>query len=76
MGANIDAVQVAGRFGVSASRAVRYECDEMGTALNFDVMSKLVSCARRAGSAKGMSDVLNCDSPLESIREDYDKRHK
>ena len=76
MGANIDAVQVAGRFGVSRSRAVTYECDGMGTALNFDVMSKLVSCARKAGSAKCMSNVLDCDSPLESIREDYSNRHK
>ena len=65
-----------GRFGVSRSRAVTYECDGVGTALNFDVMSKLVSCARKAGSAKCMSDVLDCDSPLESIREDYSNRHK
>ena len=38
LGANIDAVEVAGRFGVSANRAVRYECDAEGTALNFRVM--------------------------------------
>ena len=28
LGANIDAVEVAGRFGVAANRAVRYECEE------------------------------------------------
>ena len=27
LGANMDAVEVAGRFGISADRAVRYECD-------------------------------------------------
>jgi uncharacterized protein YegL len=42
LGANIDAVKEAGRFGINASRAVRYENDSMGTQLNYkDVASTL-----------------------------------
>ena len=31
LGANIDAIQEAGRFGIDASHAVNYECDSEGT---------------------------------------------
>ena len=51
LGANIDAVEVAGRFGVDKSRAVTYECDSAGTRLNYQIMGKMVSCARAATSA-------------------------
>ncbi len=75
LGANIDAVQVAGQFGVAKNRAVRYECDGVGTKLNFEVMSKLVSCARTSASAKDFEDSLNEDEILEEIRADYEERH-
>ena len=35
LGANIDAIDVAGRFGINADRAVNYECDSAGTRKNF-----------------------------------------
>lgn len=76
LGANIDAVEVAGRFGVAANRAVRYECDSAGTALNFNVMSKLVSRARTCGSAVQMEEAFDEDELLADIQEDYKKRHK
>ncbi len=75
LGANIDAVQVAGKFGVSANRAVRYECDSVGTRLNFDVMSKMVSCARTCESAEMMEEAFNDDELLAPIQEDYKRRH-
>lgn len=75
LGANIDAVQVAGQFGVAKNRAVRYECDGAGTRLNFEVMSKLVSCARTSASVKDFEDSLNEDEILEEIRADYEERH-
>ena len=76
LGANIDAVSVAGRFGIAESRAVRYECDTVGTALNFKVMDKMVSAARRSKSAKEMTEAFEgCDMLLD-IKEDYEKRHK
>ncbi len=75
-GANIDAISVAGKFGVAANRAVRYECDSAGTALNFNVMSKMVSCARACESADMMEDVFDEEELLAPIQEDYRKRHK
>ncbi|MCR5209677.1 MAG: hypothetical protein K6C99_05670 [Lachnospiraceae bacterium] len=76
LGANIDAVEVAGRFGVTANRAVRYECDSVGTALNFNVMSNLVSCARACSSAEDMEEAFDCDELLAPIQADYKKRHR
>ena len=75
LGANIDAVEVAGRIGVAANRAVRYECDSEGTALNFHVMSKMVSRARACGSAKAMEEAFDSDEMLAPIQNDYRRRH-
>ena len=76
LGANIDAVSVANQFGVDKSRAVRYECDSAGTALNYKVMSKMVSCARACKSSAEMGAAFDSDEMLSEIREDYKKRHK
>ena len=76
LGANIDAVSVANQFGVDKSRAVRYECDGAGTALNYKVMSKMVSCARACGSSAEMAAAFDSDEMLSDIRKDYEKRHK
>ena len=45
-GANIDAVKEAGRFGITADRAVDYKCDSRGTALNYAVMEEAVCTVR------------------------------
>ena len=71
LGANIDAVGVADRFGVDRQHAVRYECDSAGTALNFQVMNKMVSCARGAKSAKAMNEAFCSEEMLDEVREDY-----
>lgn len=76
LGANIDAVGVADRFGVDRQHAVRYECDSVGTALNFQVMNKMVSCARGAKSAKAMNEAFCSEEMLDEVREDYKRRHK
>ena len=76
LGANIDAVEVAGRFGVAKNRAVRYECDSAGTQLNFEVMSKMVGCARKCNSAVEMEAMMDCDEMLAPIQADYKKRHR
>ena len=76
LGANIDAIEVAGRFGVAPSRAVRYESDSEGTQLNFEVMSKMVSCARASATVDMMEDAFDSDEMLADIRADYQRRHK
>jgi hypothetical protein len=55
---------------------VRYECDSVGTALNFTAMSKMVSRARKSESAMAMSAAFDCEEELAEIRDDYAKRHK
>ncbi|MBR4529302.1 MAG: VWA domain-containing protein [Lachnospiraceae bacterium] len=73
LGANIDAVQVASRFGVSASRAVRYENDSYGAALNYDVISSMVSGARKARSAAMMGACYDTGADLKAVHDDYEE---
>lgn len=46
LGANMDAIQVASRFGIMPDRAVTYEADKEGTALNYKVVSDTVGKMR------------------------------
>ena len=74
LGANIDAIEVAGRFGIDPGRAVNYECDREGTRLNYQVLSETVSAVRSAESREERDCMMaECLAP---IREDYKKRHK
>ena len=52
LGANIDAIETAGKFGISADRAANYHSDHIGTALNYEVLADAV-CEMR-GSAKAI----------------------
>lgn len=66
LGANIDAVETAAKFGIDRSRAVDYCADAAGTRLNFEVVGKAVGKMR-------------CAAPLspdwaDEIREDYSRR--
>lgn len=66
LGANIDAVETAGLFGIDEDRAVNYQCDSEGTALNYEVINEAISAVR-------------CSAPLGSnwkkrIDEDFKKR--
>ena len=74
LGANIDAIAEAERFGINADRAVNYECDEEGTAINFKVLSKAVSRVIEY-SYDDCEEMLDA-SWKEEIEEDYKKRHK
>ncbi len=66
LGANIDAVETAGRMGIKPDRAVKYHSDSEGTRLNYDVVADAICCMRS-------------DEALEStwkakIEEDYARR--
>lgn len=76
LGANIDAIEVAGRFGVAPNRAVRYENDKEGVNLNYAVMSDMITHARSAASPEAMSKSLDDTKILGRIRDDFKKRHK
>lgn len=66
LGANIDAVETAGRFGISADRAQNYHADSEGVELNFRVMSEAVATFRECSAMpEGWND---------EIQKDYKKR--
>ena len=46
LGANIDAVKTASRFGIGADRAVTYKSDSKGTRLNYDVVGNVMCSIR------------------------------
>ena len=68
LGANIDAVETAGRFGINASRAANYHADSAGTSLNFNVVGEAVSFLR---ANKAMAPDWKAE-----IDEDFAKRGK
>ena len=54
LGANIDAVEAAGRIGIDRDRAVDYKCDSKGTALNYEAVGSVFH-RMRSGSAKAFA---------------------
>ncbi len=66
LGANIDAVGVAGRIGISEERAARFHNDGAGIAVNFSAVSETIRGVR----AKGVI----CEESLDAIRKDYSSR--
>ena len=51
IGANMDVIQEANKFGID--QAVRYACDEEGTALNYSVLSEnIIKMRTTVGNAK------------------------
>lgn len=76
LGANIDAVKEAGRFGINASRAVNYKCDGAGTELNYKVLSETVSRMRHCATASEMSVMFDEEDCLAPIRDDHKKRSR
>lgn len=76
IGANIDAIEVAGRFGIHSSRAATYEADGQGTQLNYQVLGATVSRMRMSKDAKAMTAMLDEEECLAPIREYYKRRSK
>ena len=46
LGANIDAIETARSYGIDQDRAVEYNCDSVGTGLNFEAMSDAITTMR------------------------------
>lgn len=66
LGANIDAITTAERFGIGKDRATNYNADSEGTLLNYEVISETVSCMR---ASRAISEDWK-----ERIEEDFKKR--
>lgn len=68
LGANIDAVETARRFGIGEDRAVNYHADSQGTRLNYEVLSAAISSVR---SSAPLSDQWK-----QEIDRDFKERRK
>lgn len=66
IGANIDAVETAARFGINRNRAVNYNADSKGTKVLYETLSAPISAMR--------ADAAISDDWSQSIEEDYNKR--
>ena len=67
LGANIDAIATARRFGIREDRAVNYHADHEGTRLNYQVVSDAITHVR------------TCSAPMAAnwkadIEKDYKNR--
>ena len=71
LGANMDAVQEAARFGIGADRAVRFENDAQGVAVNYHVVSETVCRMRQAACPASIGAEWK-----EEIEADFKKRHQ
>ena len=73
LGANIDAVETASRFGIGADRAVNYHSDHQGTQLNYEVLSEAVSTVR-CSAALGTEWKKRIDEDYKTRKYTTDKR--
>jgi uncharacterized protein YegL len=68
LGANIDAVSTAAKFGISSDRAANYNADSEGTKLNYHALNCVVSELRTSGEIR--------EDWKAEIEEDFVRRGK
>lgn len=68
LGANIDAISTAARFGIGKDRAANYNADKEGILLNYQVINETVSYLRTSHKI--------ADNWKERIEEDFKRRRK
>ncbi|MDF2673193.1 MAG: hypothetical protein K0R09_1458 [Clostridiales bacterium] len=68
LGANIDAISTAAKFGITSDRAANYNADSKGTILNYEAVSCAVSELRVSGKIN--------DEWKAEIEEDFVRRGK
>lgn len=73
LGANIDAIKVAGSMGIKQDRAANYRCDEVGTALNYEIINEAVSCVRSC-NVSDIAMTFDGGAWKEKIDRDFEKR--
>ena len=74
LGANIDAVEVAGHMGISRDRTANYCADSTGTALNYTVLEQAVSSVRRSKNSGEMAMAFDGGAWKKDIDRDYEHR--
>ena len=68
IGANIDAVETAARYGIDKNRAVNYNADSEGTKVLYEAVSKTICNVR--------TNAPLCDTWSKDINDDYQRRGK
>ena len=68
LGANMDAVGVAGRIGIAPERSARFHNDEIGIARNYSVVAESMVKLSKGYTLE--------EGELDAIREDYCSRRK
>jgi len=71
LGANMDAVAEAKKFGIASDRAVTFENDSQGVQLNYQVVGKTIATMRACAPSERVGDEWK-----KEIDEDYKKRSK
>jgi len=71
LGANIDAIEVAGRFGIAPNRAQNFHNDSEGVALNYEVVAETISAFRCAPAGAPLANTWN-----KKIDADFKRRSK
>jgi uncharacterized protein YegL len=66
LGANIDAVETAGRFGIAPDRARNYHADSRGVGLSYEGVSEAVAMFRKGATIP--------EDWGEAVQEDYKQR--
>ena len=73
LGANIDAIEVAGNMGIRKERAANFVCDAVGTAVNYSVLDKAISRVRKCKSSE-MACAFADGAWKAEIDEDFEAR--
>ncbi|MBE5958223.1 MAG: VWA domain-containing protein [Lachnospiraceae bacterium] len=73
LGANIDAIETAGNFGISRGHAVDFRCDSEGVQNNFHVLEETVTMFRRC-APKEASANLEKGAWKKEIERDFESR--
>jgi len=73
IGANMDAIGEAGKFGIKANRATNYLSDDEGTSVMFEAVSNAVT-AMRFAQPQFCSEALDYSCWDQDIQKDYKKR--
>ena len=76
LGANIDAVETAGHFGIGADRAVNYHADSAGTQLNYEVLFEAALRWGQIGKKELTKIMKTEESETEIHEDDYRKRSR
>ncbi len=71
LGANMDAISAAADIGIKANRATNYCCDAVGTAVNYEALSKAVTTYRRCPTRFVGKALEDWD---EEVKKDYNAR--